>query len=446
MTSTPERPVVADPTPWSFPIPVRSRLDNGLEIAVHHLPGQHVISATLLLDHSTDVEPAEQEGVTSMVGRTLTEGTRTHAGERFGELLANEGAAMGTAVGTDGIQVMIDVPAPRLEAALGLLADAVRRPALTDDDVRRQVALRRADIAQAKANSAATATTEYRRRIIDPALRASRPVGGEDETVAAITGRAVRDVHASSFGPLRSTLVIGGDFATDPTALIDTVFGDWTGDAGPADHPRTTGGPQTAVIIDRPGAVQADIRLGGWSVDRYDPRWPALRVAAYPMGGSFTSRLNGQLREEKGYTYGVHLVFTPLRSGGYFTVQGSFRTDVVGAALTEAREILRVDERPFTNEELQAAKNFFAGVSPLQYSTADAVVDQTVLQQTMDLPDDYLDQNLTKVLAVTPEQATDAYNSIVDVNELTLVLVGDADALSADVTAAGFEVEVVTND
>ncbi|MFX4272949.1 M16 family metallopeptidase [Propionibacteriaceae bacterium Y1685] len=446
MTTAPERPLVADPTPWNFPTPIRSQLDNGLDLAVHHLPGQHVVSATLLVDHTLDVEPAEVEGITSMVGRTLTEGTQTHAGERFGELLANEGAAMGTNVTATGIQVMIDVPGPRLDSALGLLADAVRQPALTDEDVRRHVALRRAEIAQGKANSAVTATTEYRRRIIDPALRNSRPVGGEDATVAAITGEAVRDFHRDWFGPQRSTLVIGGDFASDPTTMINKVFGDWSGTADAAQHPVMTGGPRTAVIIDRPGAVQADIRLGGWSIDRFDERWPALRVAAYPMGGSFKSRLNGQLREEKGYTYGVNLVFTPLRSGGYFAMQGSFRTDVVGAALSEAREILQVSDRPFVEEELHAAKNFFAGVSPLQYGTADAVVDQTVLQQSMGLPDDYLDQNLAQVLAVTPQDATNAYASIVDVDNLSLVLVGDANALASDVAAAGFEVEVVTND
>ena len=92
------------------------------------------------------------------------------------------------------------------------------------------------------------------------------------------------------------------------------------------------------VLVDRPGAVQADVRLGGFGIDRLDPRWSAISVASYAMGGAFLSRLNAVLRE-KGYTYGVRMNFGPLRTGGSFAVQGSFRTEVVPEALAITREL-----------------------------------------------------------------------------------------------------------
>ncbi|MGD7706562.1 M16 family metallopeptidase [Microlunatus sp. Y2014] len=444
-TPAPARPTVADPQPWSFPTPVTGRLSNGMAVVHYDLPGQYVVSASLVLDHSLAAEPTELEGITAMAMRTITDGTGPNPGERFTELLENQGAAVGADVGQSGTQVMMDVPAPRLGAAMALFAEAIREPALADEDVRRQVALRQAEIDQTRANSAATATLAFRRRVLHPDARAGRPTGGEHETVAALEAEAVREWYAGHVGPERATLVLGGEFAEDPMILAEECFGDWERATGVVEHPRPDRGASRCVIIHRPGAVQADIRLGGWGVDRDDPRWPALRVAVYPMGGSFNSRLNAELREARGYTYGVRLAFTPLRAGGYFATQGSFRTDVVGPALTTARELLDLGEQSFTDEEVRDAKAYMTGTSPLQYATADGVVDQAGLQLIMDLPQDYLDQSLAKVLAVTPHDASEAYRSVVDTDDLTCVIVGDADALADPVREAGFDPEVITD-
>ena len=159
------------------------------------------------------------------------------------------------------------------------------------------------------------------------------------------------------------------------------------------------------MLIDRPGAVQADLRLGAFGPDRTDPRWADLTVASYAMGGAFLSRLNAVLREEKGYTYGVRLSFGPLRRGGSYAVQGSFRTEVLADAVGEALELLDITARPFTAAEVDDAISFFAGVSPLRYATADAVADQAATQLVADLPADYVDQSMADLRAVTPESA-----------------------------------------
>jgi zinc protease len=209
----------------------------------------------------------------------------------------------------------------------------------------------------------------------------------------------------------------------------------------PAPRPRRT------LLINRPGAVQADLRFGGFGIDRLDPRWADVTVASYAMGGAFLSRLNAILREDKGYTYGVRMNFSPLHSGGSFGVQGSFRTEVLVDAVNITRELIDVEAAPITPAEVSEAVAFFTGVSPLRYATAEGVADQAANQALMGLPDDYVDRSLALLKSVTPESASAAYASLVHPADLTLVVVGDAEHLAEPLRAAGFpDLEVVTPD
>jgi predicted Zn-dependent peptidase len=263
--------------------------------------------------------------------------------------------------------------------------------------------------------------------------------GGEPDTVRDVTQEAVAAFHHDHFGPVGATLVLAGDFVDDPIATAERSLGSWRND-----HQREvmieepTPGPRRTLLIDRPGAVQADIRVGGFGIDRLDPRWAAISVASYAMGGAFLSRLNAVLREEKGYTYGVRMNFGPLRTGGSFAVQGSFRTEVVADALATTRELITVDDVPFTSQEVTDAVAYFTGVSPLRYATADGVADQAATQILAGLPDDYVDRSLALLRSVTPEAATEAYRSLVHPDDLTLVVVGDAERLADPLRAAGF--------
>ncbi|HEY5848611.1 MAG TPA: pitrilysin family protein [Microlunatus sp.] len=438
MTGRPQ-PEIAPPPDWAFPTPQRARLSNGIDVLVFDLPGQHVIAAHLIFDCPLSAEDRALEGVATICARTLDEGTRTHGGEEFAELLETEGAGFGIDVSLSGLQTVLDVPAGRLDAAFALFAEAIREPAFRAEDVNRHVQLRLAEIEQAQANSAQTAAIAFRRAVFADDRRAARMSGGEPETVAAVTPEAVRAFHADHFGPSGATLVLAGEFASDPLAMAERHLGGWTNEGQVAVvHEAARPAPQTSVLIDRPGAVQADLRLGGFAPDRKDPRWADLTVASYAMGGAFLSRLNAVLREEKGYTYGVRLNFGPLRTGGSWAVQGSFRTEVLVDAVAEARRLLDVADAPFTAAEVEAAVSFFVGLSPLRYATADGVADQAATQVLADLPDGYVDQSLAELRAVTAGSATSAYRSVVDLEDVSLVVVGHAETLADGLRDSGF--------
>jgi predicted Zn-dependent peptidase len=442
------RPDIAEPRPWSFPTPDRTVLDNGLEVISYRLPGQHVISASLVLDVPLAAEPRELEGVAAITCRTLDEGTAQHSTDEFAELLETAGAGFGIDVSSAGLQMILDVPSRRLDAALALFAEAVTTPALAAPDVDRQVQLRLAEIGQARANPSQAAAIAFRRTVFAEGTRYARMNDGEPETVAAVTAEAAQRFHGDHFGPRGAKLILAGELPEGVESLAQKHFGGWYNEQqGVVDHEPPQQGVRHAVIVHRPGAVQADLQLGGFGIDRTDPRWPDISVASYIMGGAFLSRLNGVLREQLGYTYGVRMGFQPLRSGGTFAVSGSFRTEVIGDALDRARTLLSINEEPFTEREVRDAVTYFTGVSPLRYATADGVVDQAAVQALALLPDDYLDRRLARLREVTPESAAAAYRSLVDPDQLTLAIAGDADKITEPLKDAGFaDIEVVDLD
>ena len=314
----PPRPAVVPPQPWAFPPARTAQLDNGLTVRLHHLPGQHVVSAGLLMDVPLSSEPTDHEGVAGVWAAALTEGTRTHPGTSFADAVDDCGAVLEASVGYSHVQAHLDVPATRLVPALGLLAEAITEPTLTDADVARHARLEAAHLAQQLATGPGAANHALRGAVIDPAYRASRARTGTPESLTAIAGPDVRDWRESTHGPRGSVLVIAGEIGDAALDEAAAAFGTWR-NPGQASlhHEQPAGRPRIAHLIDRPGSVQADLRWGWFTTDRRDPRWPALQLASHALGGAYLSRLNKVLREERGFSYGVSLANVPMRTGGF---------------------------------------------------------------------------------------------------------------------------------
>jgi len=443
MTGLP-RPAVAAPAAWSFPRPKCFVLANGLQVQLYHLPGQYVVSAGIALDVPLAAEPRDREGVAGLVAVTLDQGTRSHPGTAFADAVERCGAVLQGSIHHGGTQVYLDVPGSRLPDALPLLAEALREPDLLDADVVRERAITLADIEQQLATSAGRADQVLQSAIVDQRFRSSRLRRGEPATLRTVTGDDVRAFHAERYGPQGATLVLAGDFPHDPTALVEETFGGWDNPGRrPATHEVPGPGPRRLLLVDRPGSVQADVRMARFTIDRGDPRWADLQIAAYALGGAFLSRLNSVLREEKGYTYGVHAVTAPLRSGGYTTVSGSFRNDAVADAVATIPGLLDVNDRPLTAREVDAARTYLAGVQPLQYATASGICNGVMSLLTAGLGPDFVDRLRTAYQQVTPESATRVAADLLPPADLSLVVVGDAGVLAGPLGDHGFDVTVV---
>jgi predicted Zn-dependent peptidase len=441
MRRSDQRPEVKAPPRWRFPEPTKMWLDNGMQLMACHREGQHVAAVSLVFDVPLNAEPVDSEGVATITQRCLDEGTRTHPGPEFAERLEDIGAVMSGSAGYSGSELNLDVPVGRLGEALALLAEAVREPELRPDDVARHRRLRLAEIEQTMANSAHRASVAFRAATVPARYRSARMVGGDARTVEAVTPEDVVAFHRRHYRPDGATLIISGDLSGREFAAAASAFGDWTNPperfvSHEVPQPRTP----RCWLVDRPGAVQADVRLGAFGIDRGDPRWADLQVATHALGGAFLSRLNRVLREEKGFTYGAHLVNTPMRDGGLISMQGSFRTDVVPEAVSLARSLLDLTGKPITGAEVGDAVSYTNGVAPLRYSTAQGITDRISALVRDGVNVEFVNANFQALTLVTPESATQSILELLPPDGLTLVVVGDASVLHDRLQAEGWPV------
>ncbi|MGG5260042.1 M16 family metallopeptidase [Phycicoccus avicenniae] len=431
------RPVVLPPAPWTFPAATEHRLPNGLRVLLHDLPGQYVVSMRLVVPTSLATEERAVEGVSSMMARLLDEGTEDHDPEEFAELLERHGMALGAGVSDGGLLVDVDVPQSHLATATRLLTDALAKPVFPEDEVRRILRSRLAEIEQERASGAHRAARETARTQWDASDRASRPAAGTVETVSAMTREDMVARHARTVGPQGATLVVAGDLSGVPALdLVAASLGEWTA----PDHvaPPAALAPVPApdrarvVVVDRPGAVQTEMVVSCPGPDRSTPHgWAPHPVLSFVVGGSPNARIDAVLREEKGYTYGVRASFRPRVAGGSFVTSGSVRSEVTGEAVGILLDILDGAREGFSDTELRTGVDYVAKTAPGRYATADTVADETAALALEGLPLDFTTRNLAAVSALTRDDLDAAYRRTVT-GEWTVVLVGDAASIVPD--------------
>ncbi|MFJ8045322.1 M16 family metallopeptidase [Kitasatospora sp. NPDC096147] len=449
------KPTAGDPTPWAFPAPERSVLGNGLTVLDCHRPGQQLVAVELQLDAPLAAEPDGLDGIANILARALSEGTDTLTAEQFAGELERAGATLDAHADHPGIRVSLEVPASRLERGLTLLADALRAPALPEDEIERLVANRLDEIQHEQANPARRAAKALYADLFEEADRLSRPRSGTAETVKNITRAAVRAFYAEHVRPGTATVVVVGDLTgVDLPALLEATLGRWTGEPGEATRHAAVTGDDTGrvVIVDRPGSVQTQLLIGRLGPDRHDPAWAAQILGTYCLGGTLTSRLDRVLREEKGYTYGVRSFAQPLRSNADGTgrallaISGSVDTASTAPALADTWTILRtLAAEGLTDAERDEAVQFLVGVAPLKFETAGSVAATLADQVEQYLPDDYQAEIYRQLAELGTDAATAAVVAAFPPDRLVTVLVGDASEFADAVRELGIgEVTVVS--
>ena len=444
------RPVPGTPRPFTFPAVEQGRLSGGLPVRFIHLPGRPLVTASLTLPMGAVDEPAAVGGVTVLAARSLTEGTQRRDALALVEAAERLGASLRAEAGWDATVVGVEVPAERLAPALELLAEVVREPAFPPREVERLRDQRLNDLLQAKADPARRAEEAYLATIYDPASPYARPAGGLHDTVAGIDAGVVGTAYESWAGFERAALVIGGDLAgIDLWAILERLLGDLAPapDAAARPAPTDAGRLDRPVVrvVHRPGSVQSELRVGHRGLPRRTPDFHAVAVMSAILGGLFNSRLNMKLREEKGYTYGAGAGFDLRRHAGPFTARAAVHTDATAPALADlVAELRRMRDAAPSDAELRAARDYLVGVFPLRFETPGPVVAAVTGIVTYELPDDELERYRPAIEAVTADDVLAAARAHLDLERLGIVLVGDADAVAADVEALGLgDLEVV---
>ena len=447
-----ERPTPGLPRPYDFPSITRTQLDNGLTVLVADLPGRPLLSASIVLPVGAVDEPDDEGGAAVLAARALTEGTERYDAVGLTEASERLGASLHAEAGWDATSIGVDVPATRLGPALELLAEVLLRPTFPSDEVDRLRDERLNDLLQAQADPRRRADEAYIDTIYDQVSPYHRPSGGLRETVERLDAGVLRRAYARTVDPSRATLVVGGDLGgQDVVTMARALLDDWAPPASADAGGRIQDGAATMNrrirVVHRPGAVQTEIRIGHPGLPRRVPDFHAVSVMSAILGGLFNSRLNMQLREAKGYTYGASAGFDMRRGAGPFTARAAVNTEVtVPAVLDTLAELERMRDAPVEASELAAARDFLVGVFPLRFETPGAVVGALGGLAVHGLPVDELIGYRDRIEAVDIEAVAAAARDHLHIDRAAIVLVGDADAFGADLEAAGLGDVVIERD
>lgn len=434
------RPSVAPPAEWSFPTPERTALPNGVDLITYDIPGQYVLSLRLVMPVSLWAEPRDKEGVGLIMTRMLDEGTATYTSEQFARLLERKGVSLGAGISDAGLGVDVDVVKGGLESALDLLRQVLVEPVFPEVEAKRHIRTRLAEIEQERASAGHRASLEFVATYYDSANRAARPIGGDADTVAAITRDDIAAFHAAHVRAAGATIVVAGDLeGLDVPALVAAELGDWQAGPDRSTVVEEAGEPSSdrarVVIVDRPGSVQSELIIGSPGPDRdVDGGWAPHPVIAFALGGSPNARIDALLREDKGYTYGIRSGFRPRRVGGLFMTSGSVRSDATVESLRLLVDLLTEATTGFTDKEIKSGVDFIGKTAPGRFDTADSVADEAISMAMDGRTTQFTTDNLRDLATVDRERADAAYRRFAERAGLldrpghgwTIIVVGDA--------------------
>lgn len=431
-------PAPATVRDFTFPDVHRDVLPNGLSVfAVQHgvLP---VITFRLVLHAGAEHDSTGEAGLAHLTAHALEAGTQTRSADRMAWEFEKLGAELGVEVLWDHAALTVTAPSDRAEAVLALLAEVVLDPALAAAEIDRLKNEQLAELLQRESEPRALASDEILRYIFAPGSPYHRPLPGVRESVRALTAEQVRAAYDSRWRPASAALIAVGDTSSERLQqLAARHFGNWTGSA---QHPKVNVAPaQNAArihLIHRVGSVQSEIRIGHVGVERKHPDYYSLVIANSILGGAFTSRLNMNLREKHGFTYGVRSGFGFRKQPGPFLIQTAVATDVTARAVDEIwKETTALLREGPTADEMNATRDYLSGTIPLELQTTEQIAAGAGEIFVFDLPTDYFAQYRNALRAVTTEQALSAAQRHIRPDDLIIAIVCDAHAVKSDIEA-----------
>ena len=426
---------------FDFPEVVRRRLPNGLDLRVGRMNRLPVVSLSLFLRAGEAARARERAGLAVVTADASEGGTRRRSGSELAEALEGIGARMSASAGWEGTTVGLSCLADRLPAAMAILAEAIVEPAFPEDEVARALEQQAATIRQRAMDPGALASDTAVERYFAETVPYARSVDGTAESIAAMSRDTLRGYAEANYRPGGGGLIVVGDVEpTEVEAMVADHFAGWEGaPATTADFGVDARSAQrTVLVVDRPGSVQSEIRVGHVGAERSTPDYYPLSIANMVLGGMFTSRLNLNLREKNGFTYGVRSRYTFRSRPGSFQVSTAAGNDVTAPAVREIMfELGRMAEKGPSDDEVAAARDYAAGIFGLQLETAGQVATRISQLVVYGLPDDHYDRYRDSVRGVTTEAAAAAASQHMRPSEAQIVVVGDASVIAGPLEELG---------
>ena len=447
-------PSPAGEPPFAFPLASQQRLSNGLALRTVERRGLPIVSIALLLPAGSVLDPEGMPGLAAMTADMLDEGSGSRSAIDMHEAFARIGAELDTEIGPDSVALSLTVLERFVPEGLRLLADVAARPALAEADVERVRVLRANRLRQLRNMPGVIADAVF----LD-ALYGGHGYGhlsfGSSSSLAGLGAADVVGFHRSHYDPARATLIGVGAIAPDVFAAnAADAFGGWQRDGrddsarpdADAVRPVQAGSPPRLFLIDRPGAAQTELRIGHVGAARSSSEFYALVLLNAVLGGHFMSRLNLNLRERKGYTYGVRSSFDFRRMPGPFSVQTSVQTDATADAAAQILEELDAirDVRPARNDETTLSISTLTKGYARNFETTGQVARGLAQLALFELPDDSFAVFAPRIRELGATTVTRVALVSLHPEAATLVAVGDRERIQAGMERLGLGAAVVT--
>jgi len=431
MDLTKEPNPMAEPT-FNPPTIEHAELSNGLKVLVvenHELP---LVQTNLVINSGWAADPPDRPGAGSLTAELLDEGTKTRTALQIAEEAKSLGANLGTNSSRDGCGVTLNCLKSKLDESLALMSDVVLNPTFPKDELERVRKDYLGRIIQESKQPFTSAFKSFLRELYG----ADHPYGqpytgsGTEKSIKALTQQDLVNWYNANYLPNNASVIMVGDITLDEAKTkLEKAFKGWKpGTVTASEVPDPKPLAKTRVcIVDKPGAAQSVIVVGHFGMKRSNPDWLATDVMNNVFGGQFTSRLNMNLREDKGYTYGAGAFFLGTRGLGPFVAYAQVQSDVTKPAVQEFIKEMRdiTTTRPLTDEEVKDSKANMVKSFPNQFETLGGVAGQLVQMLRFNLPEDEWQTYVSRVNAIDGATATKAAKEYLHPDDVLIVVVGD---------------------
>ena len=431
-------PVLGPPPKVALPPIVTRELPNGLKLMVveqHELP---LADFVLVIRGGGTLDPATKGGVANLTSSMLTEGTTSRNSLQIADQIAYLGIGLSAGSNWDASTVSLHTPISQLDSALALFSDVVLHPSFPSEDFERARKNRLTNLVQLKDRPTAIADQAYASILYGSEHPYGHNLIGTEASVKGMTTADLQSFYKSKFIPNNSTLIIVGDVnASQIENKIKALFGGWQRGAQTqftfGNTPKANA--TTVYLIDKPGAAQSSFRIGSIGVPRSTKDYFALNVMNTILGGSFTSRLNQNLRETHGYTYGARSRFDMRQSAGPFTASAEIVAAKTDSSLVEFMKELNAIRDTVPTVELSKAKRYLQLGMPGDFETTQQIANQLVPVVLYGLPLNYYNDYVANIEAVTQADVQRVAKQYIDPASLAIVIVGDRKNIEAGLKA-----------
>ena len=430
-------PAPAEPKGFSVPAPKTLALDNGLAVTLVPYGTVPKVSVRLAILTGNVDEKANEVWLADLTADMLSEGTKTRTALRIAEDAARMGGSIDVNVGENRTDIGGDVLSEFGPQMVALVADVARNPNLPESELARRKADRARQLSIAKSQPQPLAAEKLR-----AVLYGDHPYGRLFPTEPMLSGYTIGEVRSfydRTFGAARAHLYVVGRFdATAVEAAVRKAFGDWKRGSPASPAAPSPKSERAVYLLDRPGAPQSTVNIGIPVIDPSKPDWDRLFLTNVLLGGSFSSRITSNIREQKGYTYSPQGQLSSRYRDAYWVEIADVTTDKTGPAIREIlAEIDRLQADPPSEKELKAFQNYRAGVFVLQNSSRPGIIGQLEFVDLHGLPADYLNAYVKRVYAVTPQDVQQMARKYLQDDRATIVVVGDKKIVEEQVKEFG---------